>query len=92
MMHTAESYAAEWATLTGRSERDVYVPEALRGEAVTAWCTHCTDEFSPIEGNAAPVDPDEPRFCSESCREAFAAEEAALTAYDEARHSGAPAL
>ena len=30
MMHTAESYAAEWATLTGRSERDVYVPVALR--------------------------------------------------------------
>lgn len=30
MMHTAESYASEWATLTGRSESEVYVPVALR--------------------------------------------------------------
>lgn len=30
MMHTAESYRAEWATLTGKSEREIYVPEALR--------------------------------------------------------------
>lgn len=32
MMHTAKSYAAEWATLTGRSESEVYVPVALREE------------------------------------------------------------
>ncbi len=31
MMHTADSYRSEWATLTGRSEREVYVPVALRG-------------------------------------------------------------
>lgn len=31
MMHTAESYRREWATLTGRPESDVYIPEALRG-------------------------------------------------------------
>lgn len=30
MMHTAESYASEWATLTGRSESEIYVPVALR--------------------------------------------------------------
>lgn len=30
MMHTPESYAAEWATLTGRPASQVYVPEALR--------------------------------------------------------------
>lgn len=30
MMHTAQSYRAEWATLTGKSEREIYVPEALR--------------------------------------------------------------
>ena len=30
MMHTAESYAAEWATLTGRPASQVYVPVALR--------------------------------------------------------------
>lgn len=32
MRDTAESYAAEWATLTGRSESEVYVPVALREE------------------------------------------------------------
>lgn len=55
-----------------------------------AWCTQCLDEFSPIEGTGA-VDPDEPVFCSEQCREASDAMEASLEAYDEARHSGAPA-
>lgn len=30
MMHTPESYASEWATLTGRSESEVYIPLALR--------------------------------------------------------------
>lgn len=59
---------------------------------MTAWCTQCLDEFTPIEGNAAPVDPDEPVFCSEQCREWFTAEEDALTAYHEARHTGAPAI
>lgn len=29
-MHTAQSYAAEWSTLTGRSESEIYVPVALR--------------------------------------------------------------
>lgn len=33
MRHTAESYKAEWATLTGKSEREIYVPEALRLES-----------------------------------------------------------
>lgn len=48
---------------------------------MNAWCTECGDEFTPIEGNAAPIDPDEPRFCSEQCAEAFSAN---LTAYHEA--------
>jgi hypothetical protein len=26
----AEAYRREWATLTGKSEREIYVPEALR--------------------------------------------------------------
>lgn len=30
MNHTEESYRREWATLTGKSEREIYVPEALR--------------------------------------------------------------
>jgi hypothetical protein len=30
MHETAESYRRQWATLTGKSERDIYVPDALR--------------------------------------------------------------
>jgi len=30
MNDTEESYRKEWATLTGRSESDIYIPEALR--------------------------------------------------------------
>lgn len=59
---------------------------------MNTWCTQCLDEFTPIEGNAAPVDPDEPRFCSERCREWFEAQTAADTAYYEARHTGAPVV
>lgn len=29
--HTSEEmYRKQWATLTGRSEKDIYIPEALR--------------------------------------------------------------
>lgn len=31
---TAQQYAAHWATLTSRSAREVYVPEALRAVRV----------------------------------------------------------
>lgn len=37
MMHTPESYRREWSTLTGRSEREVYVPKALRSDDDTSW-------------------------------------------------------
>ena len=33
MMHTAESYKSEWATLTGKPAREIYVPESLRLES-----------------------------------------------------------
>jgi len=33
---TAEEYAAYWAALTGRSPREIYVPAALRAEALAA--------------------------------------------------------
>lgn len=36
MMHTPESYRREWAVLTGRSEREVYVPKALRPDDDTS--------------------------------------------------------
>lgn len=29
MKHTRQSYAKEWATLTGRSEKDIYIPKGL---------------------------------------------------------------
>lgn len=38
---------------------------------MSAWCTNCGDEFAPVEGNEAPQDPDEPRFCSDGCAEAW---------------------
>lgn len=45
-----------------------------------AWCTWCRDEFDPVEYNPAPIDPDEPRFCSDGCEmkwwDALSAEEA----------------
>jgi hypothetical protein len=34
MRDTEASYRAYWATLTDRSEREVYVPEALREQEV----------------------------------------------------------
>jgi hypothetical protein len=55
---------------------------------VTAWCTNCADEFGPVEFNPAPVDPDEPRFCSVECEEAF---NAALEAEEAYWSAGAPA-
>lgn len=30
MMDSEESYRREWAALTGRSESDIYIPQALR--------------------------------------------------------------
>lgn len=63
---------------------------------MTAWCTRCGDEFAPIEGRPPSDDPDDQsNFCSDRCydehHDAIDAE-ACVTAYREARHSGAPAL
>lgn len=47
----------------------------------SAGCTRCGDEFAPIEGSPVPLDPDEPRFCSSDCEEAWTAAEDAAEAY-----------
>lgn len=31
------------------------------------WCTQCGDGYDEVEYAPAPLDPDEPRFCSDSC-------------------------
>ncbi len=45
-MTDAEMYRAEWATLTGRSEREVYVPEALRDFELKVGARVTSDEWS----------------------------------------------
>ncbi len=56
---------------------------------MTAWCTRCGDEFSPVEGAEVPLDPDEPRFCSYACEDAWSDLVDAEEAYYETR-GGAP--
>ncbi len=56
---------------------------------MSAWCTYCGDEFTPIEGTGS-VDPDEPAFCSEEHRERQTALEDAEEAYKEGRSTAAP--
>lgn len=88
---TAESYRAEWATLTGKSEREIYIPVALREEpAVLAWCSWCGDEYAPVEYASVPVDPDEPRFCSDLCESAYTESVEMDQVYAESRYGGAP--
>lgn len=36
MRHTEQSYRREWAVLTGRSEREIYVPRSLAAEGKEA--------------------------------------------------------
>lgn len=89
MMHTAESYRAEWATLTGKSEREIYIPVALREEpAVLApifCCSECGDEFDPIEGQAPSDEPaDQSNFCSDDCYDRYHDKIDAQEAYEQA--------
>lgn len=51
------------------------------------FCSNCGDEFSPVEYVTVPQDPDEVRFCSADCEERH---NASVTAYEEARYTGAP--
>lgn len=57
MMHTAESYLAHWATLTGKSPSEIYVPEALRPVWDCTWCG--------LPQSKAPV-----AACSLACQQA----------------------
>jgi hypothetical protein len=47
MRHTEESYRREWATLTGKSEREIYVPRALREEET------CPELSAPSAGTSS---------------------------------------
>jgi hypothetical protein len=58
---------------------------------MSAWCTQCGDEFAPPEHHPVAVDPDEPRFCSDRCEEAYNdSADSELEAYREARYGSAP--
>jgi len=43
------------------------------GPDLSAWCTNCGEEFDPIPGVLVCKDPDEPRFCSDNCADAWSA-------------------
>lgn len=49
-----------------------------------AVCTCCENEYDPVEYASVPVDPDEPRFCSDDCQDAWWAAEDAAEAYESA--------
>lgn len=52
-------------------------------------CTWCGDGFDPVEYVTVSLDPDEPRFCSDDCEEAYFTGLDLAEAYDEAG-TGAP--
>lgn len=64
---------------------------------MNAYCARCGDEYDPVEYRPAPVDPDEPRFCSDDCQERYEEmdEQDRLDTefseiYNEDRYGGAP--
>lgn len=52
-------------------------------------CTGCGDSYDPVEYRPAPIDPDEPRFCSDGCEDSWADTEEFDQVYNEAG-TGAP--
>lgn len=36
-----------------------------------ARCSHCGDEYDPVEYRSVPVDPDEIQFCSDECEDEY---------------------
>lgn len=54
-----------------------------------SYCTHCGDEFHPVEYRPASADPDEPRFCSDECEDESSSEDDMTDAYYEARYGAA---
>ena len=53
MRDTEASYRAYWATLTDRSEREVYVPEALREGGASATPEPLTFEEGEVQALSA---------------------------------------
>lgn len=43
---SATQYTSEWATLTGRSDREVYVPEAIRPFELKEGARVTSDEYA----------------------------------------------
>lgn len=56
----------------------------------TGWCTNCGDEFDVTEQAPIPLDPDEPRFCSDDCETRWTEAAEAEREYDSGRYGGAP--
>jgi hypothetical protein len=54
------------------------------------YCTNCGDQYDPTEYAPAPVDPDEPRFCSDDCEDEAIEQEEFDLLYQLSRYSGAP--
>ena len=38
---------------------------------MTSWCSWCKEEFDVAEYRPIPADPEDPRFCSDECEEAY---------------------
>jgi hypothetical protein len=57
---------------------------------MSAWCSECGDEFTPIEGRPPSDDPaDQSNFCSDDCYDRYHERLDAQGAYREAGY-GAP--
>ncbi len=54
------------------------------------FCSYCNDEYTPIEGADAPVDPDEPSFCSDDCGTRYWEAVDAASEWTQAYRGGAP--
>lgn len=54
-----------------------------------ARCSYCSDEYDPVEYVTVPLDPDEPRFCSDSCDQRYWESLSAQEAYEQSGF-GAP--
>lgn len=82
MRNSEESYRREWAALSGRSESDIYIPEALR---VNSDSPEPEEEFYDGCGAVDHTDLDACGNCPDCARSIEN-----RTAYNEARYSGAP--
>jgi hypothetical protein len=57
---------------------------------MNTYCTNCGDQYDPAEYAPAPVDPDEPRFCSDECGDRYNDSAEFEDLYREVMNGGAP--